>query len=84
MISLLGAARTVGGENGSGSGDTGPSVPLDALIIVTASDTVLLPGTVIPMTIGQPRAIAARRHGPSIRLLNSMRAMPRFDSVISR
>ncbi len=58
MISPVDAARAIAGEAASGSGAALP-VPPDGLIIVTTPDTVLLPGTVIPVTLGQPHAIAA-------------------------
>ena len=43
------------GSNAAG----GASLPPDALIIVPVRETVLMPGTVFPVTIGRPRSIAA-------------------------
>jgi ATP-dependent Lon protease len=42
----------------SSSGQT-PAIPADALIIVPVRNTVLLPGVVIPITIGRAKSIAA-------------------------
>ncbi|MGB8400007.1 LON peptidase substrate-binding domain-containing protein, partial [Bradyrhizobium sp.] len=39
--------------------DQPPSIPADALIIVPVRNTVLLPGVVIPITIGRASSIAA-------------------------
>jgi ATP-dependent Lon protease len=36
-----------------------PTVPADALIILPVRGTVLFPGTVLPITVGRPRSIAA-------------------------
>jgi ATP-dependent Lon protease len=43
-----------GGEGGSAA-----NVPSDALIIVPVRRAVLFPGTVMPITVGRPRSIAA-------------------------
>src|ERR1700679_2661492 len=59
MISPVSVARAVAGEDGSGSGAPIVSIPPDGLIIITTPDMVLLPGTVIPITISQQHAIAA-------------------------
>ncbi len=52
-------ARTMaeGGANAA-SGGAAP-LPPDALIIVPVRDTVLMPGTVFPITVARPRSIAA-------------------------
>jgi len=36
-----------------------PTVPADALVILPVRGTVLFPGTVLPITVGRPRSIAA-------------------------
>ena len=46
-------------EAGSGPASAADSIPLDGLIILPVRDTVLLPGTVIPIAISRERSIAA-------------------------
>jgi ATP-dependent Lon protease len=36
-----------------------PSLPADAIVIIPVRGTVLFPGTVLPITVGRPRSIAA-------------------------
>ena len=38
------------------------SLPPDALIIVPVRNTVLFPGTILPITIGRPKSVAAAQH----------------------
>jgi ATP-dependent Lon protease len=59
MITGSSAPRAVAGEAASGPGSPGLAIPPDGLMIVTVADTVLLPGTVVPVTISHPQAIAA-------------------------
>jgi ATP-dependent Lon protease len=59
MISPILAARAIAGEAASGAGAPAPVIPADALIIVTAPETVLMPGTVIPVTLKEERSVAA-------------------------
>jgi ATP-dependent Lon protease len=47
------------GEAGPTSGGSMTSIPSDALIIMPIRDTVLLPGTVFPVTVSRERSIAA-------------------------
>jgi ATP-dependent Lon protease len=49
-------AKAAGGESGSGPV---ANVPSDGLIIVPVRRAVLFPGTVMPITVGRPRSIAA-------------------------
>ena len=50
-----------------------PSIPPDATIILPVRNTLLFPGTVLPLTIGRPASIAAAqeavRSGGTIALL---------------
>ncbi|HEY1942351.1 MAG TPA: endopeptidase La [Roseiarcus sp.] len=46
-------------EAGSNAAGGGPPLPPDALIVVPVRDTVLMPGTVFPITISRPRSIEA-------------------------
>jgi ATP-dependent Lon protease len=59
MIYSFGAARALAGETGSGSGGPAASIPPDGLVILTTPDTVLLPGTVLPIAVSEAQAIAA-------------------------
>ncbi len=42
-----------------GGAEIGPTVPEDALILVTTRNLVLFPGTVLPMTLGRQRSVLA-------------------------
>ena len=46
-------------EPAASSPDQSISIPEDALIIVPVRNTILLPGVVMPITIGRPKSIAA-------------------------
>jgi ATP-dependent Lon protease len=59
MTPLPFATRAADGEAPSASGSQASPIAADSLIIVTAPDAVVLPGTVIPITLGQQRSIAA-------------------------
>ena len=50
---------TSSAQPASSSPDQSISIPADALIIVPVRNTVLLPGVVMPITIGRPKSIAA-------------------------
>jgi ATP-dependent Lon protease len=49
----------IAGEMSAASAGAATTVPNDGLIIVTTPDIVLLPGTVLPVTVSHPQAIAA-------------------------
>ncbi|MDB5649135.1 MAG: endopeptidase La [Hyphomicrobiales bacterium] len=59
MISHHQPVRAAVDEAGSGTDTTASPVPPDALIILPVRETVLLPGTVFPISIGRERSIAA-------------------------
>src|SRR5439155_11384252 len=44
---------------GAASPETGPAIPEDALILISTRNLVLFPGTVLPITLGRQRSIAA-------------------------
>jgi ATP-dependent Lon protease len=46
-------------EEGGAGASGGPRLAPDALIIVPVRDFVLFPGVVLPVTVGQPRSVAA-------------------------
>jgi ATP-dependent Lon protease len=50
---------TSSAQPASSSPDQSISIPADAVIIVPVRNTVLLPGVVMPITIGRPKSIAA-------------------------
>jgi ATP-dependent Lon protease len=56
MMSRHEPARAAADETGS---SPAASMPPDGLIILPVRDTVLLPGTVFPISIGRERSIAA-------------------------
>src|SRR5256886_15295834 len=44
---------------GAASPEPGPAIPEDALILISTRNLVLFPGTVLPITLGRQRSIAA-------------------------
>src|SRR5437588_9232530 len=44
---------------GAASPEAGPAIPEDALILISTRNLVLFPGTVLPITLGRQRSIAA-------------------------
>src|SRR6266542_1552962 len=44
---------------GATAPETGPAIPEDALILISTRNLVLFPGTVLPITLGRQRSIAA-------------------------
>src|SRR6266436_9186761 len=46
-------------RTGAASPETGPAIPEDALILISTRNLVLFPGTVLPITLGRQRSIAA-------------------------
>jgi ATP-dependent Lon protease len=58
-VSRHGAVFAAADEAGSTSGGSIASIPSDALIILSVRDTVLLPGTVFPITVNRERSVAA-------------------------
>src|SRR5436190_4934615 len=44
---------------GAASPETGPAIPEDALILISTRNLVQFPGTVLPVTLGRQRSIAA-------------------------
>jgi len=58
-VSRHGAVFAAAEEAGSTSGGSIASIPSDALVILSVRDTVLLPGTVFPITVNRERSVAA-------------------------
>jgi ATP-dependent Lon protease len=58
-VSRHGAVFAAAEEAGSTSGGSMAPIPSDALIILSVRDTVLLPGTVFPITVNRERSVAA-------------------------
>jgi ATP-dependent Lon protease len=58
-VSRHGPVFAAADEAGSTSGGSIASIPSDALIILSVRDTVLLPGTVFPITVNRERSVAA-------------------------
>src|SRR5690348_17839878 len=44
---------------GTAGSESVPTVPADALILITTRNLVLFPGTVLPMTLGRQRSVVA-------------------------
>jgi ATP-dependent Lon protease len=65
----------------TGSSAGAASVPADALIIVPVRDTVLMPGTVFPITIGLERSIAAAQQ--AVREQRQIGVLMQRDSKIA-
>jgi ATP-dependent Lon protease len=57
MVNEIGETRQVGDQQAAPA--TRSALPADALIIVPVRNMVLFPGTVLPITIGRPRSVAA-------------------------
>src|SRR5437660_5451692 len=53
------AAAAPPAVTGAASLEAGPAIPEDALILISTRSLVLFPGTVLPMTLGRQRSIAA-------------------------
>src|SRR5437660_4680436 len=53
------AAAAPPAVTGAASPETGPAIPEDALILISTRNLVLFPGTVLPITLGRQRSIAA-------------------------
>jgi ATP-dependent Lon protease len=57
MVNEIGETRQVGDQQVAPA--TRSALPADALIVVPVRNMVLFPGTVLPITIGRPRSVAA-------------------------
>src|SRR5437660_293043 len=53
------AAAAPPAVTGAASLEAGPAIPEDALILISTRNLVLFPGTVLPITLGRQRSIAA-------------------------
>jgi ATP-dependent Lon protease len=54
-----GRAKETGDASPQETSGTAPEIPADAIIIIPVRNTVLFPGTVLPLSVGRERSVAA-------------------------
>src|SRR5690554_3287027 len=54
-----GRAKETGNASPQDTSGTAPEIPADAIIIIPVRNTVLFPGTVLPLSVGRERSVAA-------------------------